>query len=403
MDCAVNRFFYDYILPEGSMVSKSKFTGVFDYLPPLFQYAQQQTSLKEAIYTVSLANFDRRSGCSFPNIRAEMEKRYGNTLRLVSEEVNDPNSFQTNQLLLAVQMLGIFEQMSTGGNNIVFLQAHATGMAALIKAREKRTINDEYEWRIIRNIMGQMLAACLKLGIASFVPYSALKHFYEDARFPMGRIFSLVHQGVDLLALWKSVTYTIPANEQAEKTALLKQMAVLDNELDDWSHNLHAASEYKTIPTPDSSTLPRWFRHLAQHPGMPTTFHVYDSVQAIYMWSLYRTLRFSIARVLLVTVLRNPAPGGSVKAYQEIMQRMTNDACSSILAIYTQSIHTKPKAAELADVVGFRPMMAILPLNLIKTGLLTLPDTEENRARRAWADDALTFTMTTFHNSQWVC
>jgi hypothetical protein len=402
MDCAVNRFFYDYILPEAQSGSKY-LTGVFEYLPTLFQYSPEETSLKEAVYTVALANFDRRSGCSFPNIRTEIDKHYGNTLRLVAEGLSDPREAQTNQLLIAVQMLGIFEQMNTGGNNIVFVKAHATGMAALIKARQKRPINDEYEWRIIRNINSQMIAACLKLGIPSFVPYSALKHFYEDARFPLGRIFSLLHQGVDILALWNSISYSIPANEQAEKAALLQQMVVLDAQLDAWEQEFPPAAKLLTIPTPDVSSLPKWLRHVVEHPGMPPTVHVYDSVQVIYIWNLYRLLRFSINRVLLITSLRCPMPGGSITTYQDIMQRMVDDACSSIVAIYTQPIAAKPVAGELADVVGFRPMMSILPLNLAKAGLMHLPDTKENKARREWADSTLAFTMTTFHNSKWVC
>lgn len=118
MDCAVNRFFFDYTLPEGR--PGHQLSGIFDYIPPLFNDAPPNSSLKEAIYAVSLANFDRRTRCSITGIRTDVERHYGNTLRLVAEEANDPRLAQTDSLLLAVQMLGVFEQMSTGGIMLCF-------------------------------------------------------------------------------------------------------------------------------------------------------------------------------------------------------------------------------------------------------------------------------------------
>ena len=108
------------------------------------------SSLYEAIRTVALANFDRRTGRGLLGLRQDIDKQYGNTLRVVAEEAALPSASVSDHLLLAVQMLGIYEMMSTGGNNMNFLQAHSMGMAALYKSRASPIIRTESDWLIFR-------------------------------------------------------------------------------------------------------------------------------------------------------------------------------------------------------------------------------------------------------------
>ena len=400
MDCAVNRFFYDYVLPSERTYPGAQLTGIFDYIPPLFYHAPQKSSLKQAVYAVSLANFDRRTGCSLKGLRQDIDKHYGNTLRLVAEESKNPKTAGTDELLLAVQMLGIFEQMSTGGNNAIFLQAHAMGMSALIKQRGLRIVTDEYQWRIFRSIQGHLLSACLRLGVTSFIPYSDLKAVYDNDKYPMARILGHIHHGVDLLAIWKAA---VAANDEFEKTRLLTQLTTLDTSLADWEQNVPQPAQYAVHPKPDSQTLPRWARHLAEHPGMPNKVHEYDTVQVIYFWTLYRTTRILVSKILLFAALHNPIPGYSVASRQSVILRMAEDACSSVLPILVQPIDSKPNPETLTDVVGFRAMMCILPLTVARDTLKMAPPTEELAQRLQWIDRVLDFAMGNFHSSRWVC
>ena len=394
LDCAVNRFFYDYSLPESRETHSTN--GVFDYIPPLFYDAPPKCSLKQAIYAVALANFDRRTGCSIKGIRTNIDRHYGSTLRLVAEESQNPKTANSDELLLAVQMLGVFESMSTGGNNVNFLQAHAMGMAALIRQRGLQIITDEYQWRIFRSIQGQLLAACLKLGVPSFIPYSDLKDIYNTGKYPMARMLGRVHLGVDLLALWKAASDT---NDEMEKAMLLPQITTLDAELAEWEHALPEPAQYLIRPTPRPEEIPRWIRPLVEHPGMPSKVHIYDSVQVIYLWTLYRTLRVFISKVLLLASLRNPIPGYSIASRQSVILRMTEDACRSVLAIFTQKIDTKPHADTLEDVVGFRSILVMMPLNVAKETLRLVPETPETILRLQWIQKVYDFTMCSFLNA----
>jgi hypothetical protein len=47
--------------------------------------------------------------------------------------------------------------MSTGGNNPLFLEAHARGLAALLKMREIPVVDGGYYWRMFQSINVQMV------------------------------------------------------------------------------------------------------------------------------------------------------------------------------------------------------------------------------------------------------
>ncbi len=107
IDYAINRFFHDYAIPNGS--PERPFMGVLDYLPQIYATAPPDSSLKEALYAVSLANFDRRTSFTIERSRLKMERHYGNALRLVAKETQNAKMVASDQLLVAVQMLTIFE------------------------------------------------------------------------------------------------------------------------------------------------------------------------------------------------------------------------------------------------------------------------------------------------------
>jgi hypothetical protein len=80
-----------------------------DYVPDIFAKAPRNSALHEAILATSLANFDRRTGFMVEGTRLDMERHYGNALRLVAQETQDATLAASDELALAVQMLGTFE------------------------------------------------------------------------------------------------------------------------------------------------------------------------------------------------------------------------------------------------------------------------------------------------------
>jgi hypothetical protein len=232
----------------------------------------------------------------------------------------------------------------------------------------------------------------------SFIPYSQLKEFYEDSPYPMIAMTSLIHQGVDLLALWKARSASLPSAGEAEQGALLNKILALDAAFDTWEETVPAIKAFTRYPTPAASTLPSWLRRIVEHPGMPQVAHSYDSLQLIYNWSLCRTMRMLIARVLLAASLK--IPGADPTPYEETIQRMVDDTCSSVLPIFITPVDTKPYAESIPEICGLRPYMTMLPLNVAKASLRVLLQTPEARTRAAWIDEVLGFVFGEFHRGR---
>jgi hypothetical protein len=138
-ECAINRFFFDYTLPIARPFGLTH-AGIFDYVPAVFASAPSSSSLREAISAVSLANFDRRTGFAIEGNRINVERHYGNALRLVKKEMQDPATASSDQLVLAVQMLGIFEVRDTSGLSIIYVISSFRGLCyAIVPSCSKLT------------------------------------------------------------------------------------------------------------------------------------------------------------------------------------------------------------------------------------------------------------------------
>jgi hypothetical protein len=287
--------------------------------------------------------------------------------------------------------------MSTGGNNALFFEAHASGLAALLKLRKMPAVEYSYQWRLFVSINSQMLTSCLRRGIPSFIPFSQIKNFYENSSFPMMKLTSLIHRGVDLLSLWKGSAASYTA-DNAERASLVAQMSALDVSMDLWEKTVPGICGFTSEPTPNASNLPQWLRPIIEHPGVPRVMQVHDNVQLIFTSNLWRMMRMLVARVLLAASIE--MPGTDSISYMRTIRRMVEDTCTSILPIFITPIDTKPYANTVEEVCGFRSYMAINPLLIAKACLEVLPATVESGARIAWIGEVHAFTLREFHKSR---
>lgn len=305
--------------------------------------------------------------------------------------------------------------MSTGGNNLNFLEAHASGLAALLKYRK---IPDMYssneEWRLFQTVNGQLVCAtfvlnypsnsrhhqqlgmCLQRGIPSFIAYRDLKEVYESSKFAMLRLTGMVHRGVDLLALWKDALATPDTTDPAEFKTLLEQLDMLGQIIDAWDPALGLRTQMAHHQTPAASTQPRWLRRVLDHPGVPRVSHQYAVVQVIYVWNLARIVRIKIATALLNASFEHPEYNISASHQLDVIADNVENACASIFPIFTMPIDTKPYAETSNDVCGFRAHMAIQPLVAARNALPLLPQTGTVVARAAWVNEVLNFMMEEF-------
>lgn len=165
--CAQNRLFFDYTIPNEHTGKKAD-SGIFDYMPDLFHNSPPESSLRAAVSAAALANFQRRSHLSLDNHRRPIDRAYGIALTRVQLEMQDPVLARSDELLLAIQLLGVYEVMSTGGNNPAFLEIHAKGMAALLKLRGIPAIATGSRFRLFNSINSMFHRVFSRLILLSF-------------------------------------------------------------------------------------------------------------------------------------------------------------------------------------------------------------------------------------------
>jgi hypothetical protein len=110
IDCARNRFFFDYPLPSDDPLNLQK--AVLDYLPGLYAQACPGSPLPAAVNSVCLINFYPRAGPSSNKALLLASKAYGEALAGVQLATRDQAQAASDSVVMAVHLLGIYEVSS---------------------------------------------------------------------------------------------------------------------------------------------------------------------------------------------------------------------------------------------------------------------------------------------------
>ena len=105
---ACSRFFFDYSIPDNEAKSRA-YAGVLDYLPGFYYSSGPRSSLHAALEAAGVANFDRRCGAFTESFELLSKQYYGEALRLVKAETQDPKLASSDELMMAVHLLGLYE------------------------------------------------------------------------------------------------------------------------------------------------------------------------------------------------------------------------------------------------------------------------------------------------------
>jgi hypothetical protein len=101
-----SRFFFDYVLPVGD---DNPYKGVMDYLPQLYKESGPNSALHVVVTACSYASFHRRFWNLSGGNQIEGAKAYGQALALVQDATHNEATAKSDQLLLAVYLLGLYD------------------------------------------------------------------------------------------------------------------------------------------------------------------------------------------------------------------------------------------------------------------------------------------------------
>jgi hypothetical protein len=290
--------------------------------------------------------------------------------------------------------------MSTGGGgNKDFWEAHASGLAALVKLRPVPNPHQALQFRIFQYVNTQMLTTCLRYGRPSYLPFELLQHFY-NSEFPIVRLTGYMHQGVDLLAQWRQAAASMTNMGPIEIKSLLNRIILLDAELAQWEMSVPLFFTYGVSLDPHTGQ-PYWMKSLLAHAGAPPLMHCYESFQNAYGWNLYRALRILLNRTILDSVSTFPLYTHSIeldlKTCLLIVKKLVEDICASVLSILIGYIPGKPPAVSEQDICGFRAHGLVSALELARACLRAAVGDPESQLRADWVGSVLSFIAKKIH------
>ena len=133
-DQASSFFFRNYVSEEQQYRS-----GNFQYLADIYATEDVGSALTDVV--VSLGMVGLSHFWKAPSIMANAHTKYNSALRLVSEKLRDVEAAKSNQVLVAVMLLGLYETNTcTGPQSMKSWTKHVSGAAALLSVRGKQQL-----------------------------------------------------------------------------------------------------------------------------------------------------------------------------------------------------------------------------------------------------------------------
>jgi hypothetical protein len=109
-ETALNRWFYDYSIPSDNF---NPHRGILDNLPDIYIESGSPSALHASVSAVACANFSRRSRMFSSEGLLLGKAFYGEALSLVNKATRDKTIACSDEVIMAVYALGIYEVCST--------------------------------------------------------------------------------------------------------------------------------------------------------------------------------------------------------------------------------------------------------------------------------------------------
>ncbi|KAF2809759.1 uncharacterized protein BDZ99DRAFT_571519 [Mytilinidion resinicola] len=411
-DLAYSRWLYDFVVPSSSTDPGIISDGVLDFVP-MYENAAPDSCLRAATLATCYANFYGRFKSAEAKLRSS--EYCGKALKLMQAAIKDPVESKSDETLLTVYLLGVWENLTADTYNGHWL-VHKSGAVALLRFRKPEEYHTPVASRLFDLVYAQMLMGNLN---TCEEPPAGLDHWADSVHTYKMRITGITHSTIRLSKVIHSVVsiwskwrrhVAMPAGTSSHSIDPL-QLLMEANELDiafqtweeenlpdDWKFQIleNRASIYGQYDT-------KWVDMLLKSEGAPLEVHVYDSLKIIFGWNLYRTARLflNIAMHEIIGVLMLSSPTGASPAIDPVlldrshiecqMSRMVKDVCASVLPQFTVIIRTKEDSSSASNVCGLRGYYLLWPLAVTSQVLISDSLVGIDPKRLEWIQNVLIY------------
>ncbi|KAF1985816.1 hypothetical protein K402DRAFT_421743 [Aulographum hederae CBS 113979] len=405
IELSENRFFFDYVLQTNRAFP---YSGIMDFLPELYRKSSQETCLPEALAAMAKLNLYRRTRNQQLAIQAA--ESYGHSLQLMKAALQNPETARSNEVLISMYLMGMYESISIPGTRKAFWNAHREACIHLLRHRGRPDRTDVISIRMVQMIYIQVLTFCMSTKQAPPPDVDAISEYFTGD-LPIFKLMRILHDVA--IVLNEIGNEELAGNAPERVMPLLTKAAEIDAQLGAWTESLPQHWKIQSHEL-NPRSLPKWLHPLFQSHGAPTVRHTYHDMPIAFSWNLHRTTRVLLNVTMIKTashmLSRASTPesmtGGlpdfrpilldngtfyDVSASEEVIRNVVEYIVPSVITHLSMPLEGKPDPSEFSNVSRLRMTLLIWPLatsTLVMNGSLSGIDLHR---RGPWLRQVLQF------------
>jgi hypothetical protein len=260
---------------------------------------------------------------------------YGSALILTQKASRDPVEAKSDNTLMAVMLLGLFETFTATEAMFPDWGPHTDGAVALVKLRGKEMLDNPVSSKLLS-------AVCAQSVISQMSRCEPVKEIFcdlenwgfssgQDSQSIANKLTVITTKIPDLRQKGKRLLQDHPMSWSTAYaiSALMIELQNVDRELITWVLDLPQSWRYTILP--EGSQL----NDSSSEQLYPGSVHDYPDLWVSAQWNVYRTYRI-LCQSLIFNCLERLIPPAELKSTKEYfratasLQRLANEICASV-------------------------------------------------------------------------
>ncbi|SMR41980.1 unnamed protein product [Zymoseptoria tritici ST99CH_1E4] len=311
-DAATNYFFSQFTSP----------TGHWNFVLDGSHGRQMEPVLDLGLRACGMAALDNVKGSGSGLVRSRV--LYAKALGMLNAALRDPKHCKTDQSLVAVTLLGLYENLTCDSReSIQSWKAHTSGASELLKLRGGNQFETLTGRMLFRETRAQVLISCMWDDLP---PPPILREWEEVLNNSPEAVVAAPADRLSAICVdFATLKYQMRTQTISDQDAIAEVIR-LEMRMVQWSIDTMADGQvwsYSDVEVPDSPHVWNGVVHGYQsHPSVPS------------IWNTYRSVRIMLTRNQETLVRRFDLPPEQMieqMAYlKSVRRQMTDDVCRSV-------------------------------------------------------------------------
>lgn len=255
-------------------------------------------------------------------------RRYLDAIRVTNAALRDPSVATKDSSLLAVIILGMFENISgRGRESLVAWEQHVKGAAALLRLRGRAQLATAVGRRMLLQITSNLLISCIQRDTVFPAEIrelmdEAIRVGAIDPANPLWRLRQIMFDVANFRAYWHECSSS--GGGEWDCRAVVDQAQALDAEILALTASLPPSWQYRTVHTDDDPEI-----------VVGGSYHVYPGYWQAQVWNTMRT-----CRLLLHGTMRKALLAGYAQSPPAFTDGAAFAACTATLYALQREVQT---------------------------------------------------------------